>query len=97
MHECTRPRDGIVSVIPGIMSAVAPSPRRNQVMGLQEYLLLALVILLPLVIAVVVTLWTLEQARLRSKKNRKRPAKMAPPSRQADLVEASGSHKEPGQ
>ena len=43
-------------------------------MGLQEYALLAMVILVPLVIAVVVTLWTLEQARLRSKKNRKRPA-----------------------
>jgi uncharacterized membrane protein len=47
-------------------------------MGLQEYLLLALVILLPLVIAVAVTLWTLEQARLRNKKNRRRPAKPAP-------------------
>jgi hypothetical protein len=59
------------------MSAVANSPRRNHIMGLQEYLLLALVILLPLVIAVAVTLWTLEQARFRNKKNRKRPAKMA--------------------
>jgi hypothetical protein len=39
-------------------------------MGTQEYILLALVILIPLVIAVVVTLWTLEQARLRNKKNR---------------------------
>jgi hypothetical protein len=94
MHECTRPRDGIVSVIPVIMSAVAPSPRRNQVMGLQEYLLLALVILLPLVIAVVVTLWTLEQARLRSKKNRKRPANTAPPSRHAELVEGSRAPEE---
>jgi hypothetical protein len=43
-------------------------------MGLQEYVLLVLVILIPLVIAVAVTLWTLEQARMRSKKNRKRPA-----------------------
>jgi hypothetical protein len=42
-------------------------------MGLTEYLLLALVILVPLAISVIVTLWTLEQARLRSKKNRKRP------------------------
>ena len=77
MHKITR--DGIVSTNPGIMSADTLSPRRNQVMGLQEYLLLALVILLPLVIAVLVTLWTLEQARLRSKKNRKRSAKTAPP------------------
>lgn len=37
-----------------------------------QYLLVAMTILVPLVIAVVVTLWTLEQARLRSKKNRKR-------------------------
>jgi hypothetical protein len=42
-------------------------------MGSKEYLLLAVVILVPLVIAVVVTLWTLEQARLRNKKNRERP------------------------
>lgn len=40
-----------------------------------EYLLVALSVLVPLVIAVVVTLWTLEQARLRSKKNRKRVAR----------------------
>ena len=40
-------------------------------MGTKEYLLLVLVIVVPLVIATVVTLWTLEQARLRSKKNRK--------------------------
>lgn len=44
-------------------------------MGTQEYILLALVIVIPLVIAVVVTLWTLEQARLRNKKNRKDGAK----------------------
>ena len=49
-------------------------------MGSKEYLLLAMVILVPLVIAVVVTLWTLEQARLRSKQNRPRPV------RQADLL-----------
>lgn len=42
-------------------------------MGLKEYILLTLVILVPLVIATAVTIWTLEQARLRSKKNR-RPA-----------------------
>ena len=46
-------------------------------MSSTEYVLVALTILIPLVIAVVVTLWTLEQARLRSKKNRKRPARSA--------------------
>ena len=40
-------------------------------MGLTEYVLLVLVILVPLVIATAVTMWTLEQARLRSKKNRR--------------------------
>lgn len=39
-------------------------------MGLTEYALLILVILVPFVIATAVTMWTLEQARLRSKKNR---------------------------
>jgi uncharacterized protein YpmS len=62
------------------MSVVARNPRWIQVMGLQEYFLLALVILLPLVIAIVVTLWTLEQARLRNKKNRKRSPQSTPPS-----------------
>ena len=42
-------------------------------MGSKEYVLLGLVIVVPLVIAVAVTLWTLEQARLRNKKNRERP------------------------
>ncbi len=42
-------------------------------MGPTEYVLLALVILLPLVIAAAVTAWSLEQARARSKKHRKRP------------------------
>jgi hypothetical protein len=60
------------------MSVVARNPRWIQVMGLQEYLLLALVILLPLVIAILVTLWTLEQARLRNKKNRKRSPQSSP-------------------
>jgi hypothetical protein len=45
----------------------------EQRMGPKEYGLLAVVILVPLVIAIVVTLWTLEQARLRNKKNRERP------------------------
>jgi hypothetical protein len=41
-------------------------------MSSTEYILVALTILIPLAIAVIVTLWTLEQARMRSKKNRKR-------------------------
>lgn len=57
-------------------------------MGAKEYaLLFGVVIFIPLVIAVVVTLWTLEQARLRNKKNRERPARDA-----ADLL---GSHDAP--
>jgi hypothetical protein len=51
-------------------TAAAKEPR----MSFTEYLLVALTILIPLVIAVAVTLWTLEQARLRSKKNRKQAA-----------------------
>ena len=43
-------------------------------MGSKEYALLAMVIVVPLVIAVAVTLWTLEQARLRNKKNRDLPS-----------------------
>ncbi len=42
-------------------------------MGPTEYVLLALVILIPLVVAAAVTAWSLEQVRARSKKNRKRP------------------------
>ena len=52
-------------------------------MGWQEYGLLAAVIVVPLVIATLVTMWTLEQARLRSKKHRKRagvPRRTAPPN-----------------
>jgi len=37
-----------------------------------EWLLLALVILVPAAIAIAVTLWSLEQARRRSRKNRPR-------------------------
>ena len=40
-------------------------------MGGREYLLLALVILIPLVIAVAVTLWSLEQVRYRPKRVRR--------------------------
>ena len=39
-------------------------------MGTQEWILLALVLVIPLIIAIVVTLWTLEQALKRNKKNR---------------------------
>lgn len=46
-------------------------------MGTREWMLTAAVILVPLVIAVVVTLWSLEQARYRPK--RRKPA-----SRQED-------------
>ncbi len=40
-------------------------------MSSTEYILVALTILVPLAIAIVVTMWTLEQARMRSKKNRR--------------------------
>ncbi|HEY8447456.1 MAG TPA: hypothetical protein VIL01_10140 [Thermomicrobiales bacterium] len=40
-------------------------------MTLTEYFLVALVIIVPLIIATAVTIWTLEQARMRSKKNRR--------------------------
>lgn len=43
-------------------------------MGFTEYLLLALVILVPLAIAAVVTLWSLKQVQYRPKKRRPRPA-----------------------
>jgi hypothetical protein len=38
-------------------------------LGTQEWILLALVLVIPLIVAVVVTLWTLEQAIKRNKKN----------------------------
>ena len=51
-------------------------------MSSTEYVLVALTILIPMAVAVVVTLWTLEQARLRSKKNRKRAPRPAADSPQ---------------
>lgn len=42
-------------------------------MGLTEYLLLGVVIVVPLVIAGAVTLWSLEQVRYRPKKSRLQP------------------------
>lgn len=38
--------------------------------GFEWFLLIVVVIAVPLIVAVVVTLWTLEQARLRNRKNR---------------------------
>jgi flagellar basal body-associated protein FliL len=38
--------------------------------GLEWFLLIVVVIGVPLIVAVVVTLWTLEQARQRNRKNR---------------------------
>lgn len=54
----------------------------------QQWILTAAVILVPLVIAVVVTLWSLEQARYRPKKRR-------PPGIRLDDVAASAP--EPGE
>lgn len=41
--------------------------------GTEWFLLIVIVIGVPLAIAVGVTIWTLEMARLRNKKNRKQP------------------------
>jgi len=38
-------------------------------MGIQEWILLAVVIIVPLIVAILVTLWTLEQAIKRNRKN----------------------------
>jgi hypothetical protein len=54
--------------------------------GFTEYVLLALVILVPLAIAAVVTLWSLKQVQYRPKKRRPRPAPETTPSE----VESSG-------
>jgi uncharacterized membrane protein YwzB len=40
-------------------------------MGTQEWLLLAAVLIVPLLVAIAVTLWTLEQAIKRNRKNQK--------------------------
>lgn len=56
---------------PTSATAVALVESRGTSVGTTEWVLLVLVILVPLVIAVAVTLWTLEQARLRSRQNRK--------------------------
>ena len=56
-------------------------------MGTTEWILLVLVIAIPLVIAVVVTLWTLEQARLRSRQHRRPGPRRPNVSGQGDGVE----------
>ncbi len=57
-------------------------------MGTREWLLTAAVILVPLVIAVVVTLWSLDQVRYRPKKRRPAPsvAREAAPSPAPDAT-----------
>jgi hypothetical protein len=55
---------------------------KRREMSTTEYVLVAMTVLVPLIIAVVVTLWTLEQARLRSKRNRKKTPRPAPGSDQ---------------
>ena len=59
-------------------------------MGVKEYVLLALVILVPLVIAVAVTLWSLEQARYRPKRARGRR-----PTESAAATDAAGATDAP--
>lgn len=48
-------------------------------MGPTEYLLLALVILVPLAIAAAVTLWSLKQVQYRPKQRRPRPSAISDP------------------
>ena len=63
-------------------------------MGTQEWILLTLVLVIPLLIAIVVTLWTLEQALKRNKKNREdkavRRASEPVSEEPADLTSVSG-------
>jgi hypothetical protein len=57
------------------LSMMPPGSGGDRRVGTTEYVLLALVILVPLVIAVAVTLWSIEQARYRPKRGRRpRPA-----------------------
>lgn len=58
-------------------------------MGTQEWILLALVLIIPLIVAVVVTLWTLEQAIKRNKKNQpnRRVRRVAEPVAESGEVE----------
>ena len=52
-------------------------------MGTREWILTAAVIVVPLVIAIVVTMWSLEQARYRPKRRRPAPADQKQPSEQS--------------
>ncbi len=60
-------------------------------MGFTEYVLLALVILVPLAIAAVVTLWSLKQVQYRPKKRRPRPTSETAPG---DAEPAGGNSSE---
>lgn len=57
--------------------------------GTEWVLLIVVVILVPLAIAVAVTLWTLEQARLRNKRNR--------PDRQIGVKRKATRERAPGE
>lgn len=64
-------------------------------MGTQEWILLGLVLVLPLVVAVAVTLWTLEQAIKRNRKNRPDRAARRVSEPVADSVLVSGGFGSP--
>ncbi len=70
-----RGRSGATGIIRRLFSPAVVSN-----MSLFEYILVVLVILIPLVIAVTVTMWTLEQARLRNRRNRPRNRAVVPPA-----------------
>ena len=68
-------------------------------MGTQEWILLTLVLVIPLLIAIVVTLWTLEQALKRNKKNREdKVVRRAsePVSEEPPAPEPVPDHESPG-
>jgi hypothetical protein len=56
----------------------------------REWLLTAAVIVIPLIIAVVVTMWSLEQVRYRPKKRRPAPAAAREPVERGDEPSESG-------
>lgn len=62
-------------------------------MGTQEWILLGVVLVLPLIIAIAVTLWTLEQAIKRNRKNRPDRAarRVAEPVADAGPLPATGA------
>lgn len=63
---------------------------RQSGVGTQEWILLSLVLIVPLIIAVVVTLWTLEQAIKRNKKNQtgRKVRRVAEPVADSGLIAA---------